>query len=295
MLAVIRRGPFAKPTNMEQIEYLFTRVPKTDSRKHFEKHSLEHVLSFQRRVHASKRFFLKRGKVTPLGILEDIGANFTWIIIVVNTTCVKAGLLGQNRSVNIWGGAIGCSDIDLFVDLSFLDGLRRALKTNIFARVRTRRPPPQRQQRGSLHAHILCWFKRKRRPSNWEPIPPLEAKREGAAPKQRPLTDSVTKLEDYQEDSVYQLSEVARVSAEMPRPDVSSESVKWGGFDWDTLRIAGLARAVLIKLNYLHVCSPAYCLLNRATCRFFFPWPQRPYQVAQGGCSSYLPGLRNKS
>ena len=103
MLAVIRRGPFAKPTNMEQIEYLFTRVPKTDSRKHFEKHSLEHVLSFQRRVHASKRFFLKRGKVTPLGILEDIGANFTWIIIVVNTACVKAGLLGQNRSVNIWG------------------------------------------------------------------------------------------------------------------------------------------------------------------------------------------------
>ena len=134
-----------------------------------------------------------------------------------------------------------------------------------------------------MHAHILCWFKRKRRPRNWEPIPPLEAKREGAAPKQRPLTDSVTKLEDYHEDSVYLLSEVARVSAEMQRPDVSSESVKWGGFDWDTLRIAGLARAVLIKLNCLHVCSPAYCLLNRATCRFFFPWPQRPYQVAQGG------------
>ena len=62
---------------MEKIEYLISRVPKTYSRTDFEKHSLEHVLSFQRRVHASKRFFLKRGKATPLGIVEDIGAIFT--------------------------------------------------------------------------------------------------------------------------------------------------------------------------------------------------------------------------
>ena len=74
---MIRRGPFAKPTNSEQIEYLLTRVPKTDSRKHFEKHSLEHVLSFQRRVHAIKRLFLKRGKVSPLGVLEDLASFFT--------------------------------------------------------------------------------------------------------------------------------------------------------------------------------------------------------------------------
>ena len=91
-----------------------------------------------------------------------------------------------------------------------------------------------------------------------------------------------------QEDSVYQFAEVARVSAEMPRPDVSSEGVKWGGFDWDTLRIAGLARAILVKLNYLHVCSPSYCLLNRATCRFFFPWPQQQHQVTEGVGNSYL-------
>ncbi len=40
-----------------------------------------------------------------------------------------------------------------------------------------------------------------------------------------------------------------------------------------------LRRSVLIKLNYLHVCTPAYCLLHRATCRFFFPWPRQPHQV----------------
>ncbi len=64
MLATVRRGPFAKPTALEQIEYLFTRVPAKESRKDFEKHPLEHVLSFQRRVLACKKFFLARGKDT---------------------------------------------------------------------------------------------------------------------------------------------------------------------------------------------------------------------------------------
>ena len=49
----------------------FTRVSAKDSRKDFEKHPLEHVLSFQRRILACKRFFLARGKRTPLGIMED--------------------------------------------------------------------------------------------------------------------------------------------------------------------------------------------------------------------------------
>lgn len=56
---------------MEQLEYLFTRVPKKESRKDFEKHSLEHVLSFQRRVLHTKRVFMHRGQRTPLGVVED--------------------------------------------------------------------------------------------------------------------------------------------------------------------------------------------------------------------------------
>jgi hypothetical protein len=71
MLAVVRRGPLAKPTDMEQLEYLFTRIPRKDSRKDFEKHSLEHVLSFQKRVLYTKRTFMHRGRVTPLGIVQD--------------------------------------------------------------------------------------------------------------------------------------------------------------------------------------------------------------------------------
>lgn len=111
----------------------------------------------------------------------------------------------------------------------------------------------------------------------------IPAKRKGADPKQRSLTDIALKPlpdDEFQEDSIYQLSEVARISGEMPRPNVASvDGVRWGGFDCETLRVAGLGRSVLIKLNYHHVCTPAYCLLNRSHCRFFFPWPKQPYQV----------------
>ena len=77
----VRRGPFSPPTAQEKIEYLLTRLPKTESRKDFELNALEHVMSFQRRVVACKREFLARQKTTPVGIVEDYwdrlpGSNF---------------------------------------------------------------------------------------------------------------------------------------------------------------------------------------------------------------------------
>ena len=72
MLATIRRGPFATPTEEELIEYLLKRKPRDRSRRpDFENHSLEHVLSFQRRVHVMKAKFMIRNHRTPLGILSD--------------------------------------------------------------------------------------------------------------------------------------------------------------------------------------------------------------------------------
>ena len=71
MLAAIRRGPLAKPTNDELIEYLLARKRRDQERPPYEHYSLEHVLSFQRRVKAVKQFFFKRGVVTPLGIVQD--------------------------------------------------------------------------------------------------------------------------------------------------------------------------------------------------------------------------------
>eukprot|EP00973_Karenia_brevis_P027805 3831704-Karenia_brevis.AAC.1 len=65
----------------------------------------------------------------------------------------------------------------------------------------------------------------------------------------------------------------------MVRPSVANleDGTLWGGYDLGLLRIAALARAIQTKL-YLHKCSPAYCLKERDRCRFFFPWPEQPYQ-----------------
>ena len=72
MLATLRRGPLAAPTEEERLEFLLTRKKKNvNLRKGMEQHAMEHVLSFQRRVAAIKKDFLPRGKRTPLGIPLD--------------------------------------------------------------------------------------------------------------------------------------------------------------------------------------------------------------------------------
>ena len=71
MLAAIRRGPFATPTEEEAIEYLLKRKPRERTRPAFEQHSVEHVLSFQRRVYHMKKKFMVRNQRTPLGRLVD--------------------------------------------------------------------------------------------------------------------------------------------------------------------------------------------------------------------------------
>ena len=71
MLAAIRRGPCAAPTEEEHIEYLLQRKRRDQERPAFENHSLEHVLAFQRRVGALKDNFLRRGECTPLGRVKD--------------------------------------------------------------------------------------------------------------------------------------------------------------------------------------------------------------------------------
>ena len=71
MLASVRRGPFAESMPDERLEYLLSTKPAQKERPRFEEHALEHVLSFQRRVHAVKQQFFKRGKKTPLGRLSE--------------------------------------------------------------------------------------------------------------------------------------------------------------------------------------------------------------------------------
>ena len=80
------------------------------------------------------------------------------------------------------------------------------------------------------------------------------------AQKQRPRDQHVMDLQGdaYQEDTIYQLGHVARVLAEMVRPDVAGAN--WGGYEVAKLRVAGLARSIQFRIPYLHTCSPSYCL-----------------------------------
>ena len=184
------------------------------ARPEFENHSLEHVLSFQRRMFHMKKKFMVRGKQTPLGVAED------W-----------------------WD--------------------------------RT-----EEQMRGALHAHTLVWFESRAAEIDvgWKKLGAVErASAHSVGLRQRPRDQAVEQLKGpkYQEDNMYHKAKVARVVAEMARPFV--RGARWGGYGYEHLRIAKLARAIQTRL-YLHNCSTKYCLQNRSTCRFFFPWPHMPQQ-----------------
>ena len=164
MLATVRRGPFARSTQEERIEFLLTRVKKSDCKVAFADHALEHTLSFQRRVQSIKLEFLRRGVSTPLGIPQDY-----------------------------WD--------------------------------RT-----EAQQRGALHAHILVWLRKRKSHPHWQALPPVPRTVKGNGPKQRPLgSPQLQSPQKIQHDSCYQLAEMGRVSAEMPRPTVTPGD--WGGYD----------------------------------------------------------------
>ena len=74
-LACVRRGPFAVPTETENIEYLLGRVPKTHKRALFEQHPLEHVISYQRRIAAIKKTFLPPIRVHALVDWEGLNTS----------------------------------------------------------------------------------------------------------------------------------------------------------------------------------------------------------------------------
>ena len=111
---------------------------------------------------------------------------------------------------------------------------------------------------------------------DFKPAPVIERTAPGIEPRQRPLNHKVEPLTEFQHDTVYQQAFVGPITAEMVRPDVTGAN--WGGYDVEKLRVAGLARAIQMRLPYLHHCSSLYCLKNRNQCRFFFPWPYQPHQ-----------------
>ena len=123
---------------------------------------------------------------------------------------------------------------------------------------------------------MLVWFKRRQVRDDYRPLAATERTAPGSELRQRPATQTVAPLQEKQEDNVYQVAHVGPKVAELVRPDVHGKS--WGGYTVESLRVAGLARAIQTRLPYLHSCTSLYCLKNRSTCRFFFPWPYQPHQ-----------------
>ena len=120
--------------------------------------------------------------------------------------------------------------------------------------------------RAALHAHILVFFKPREVKKDFRPLPAIPRIVPGHEPRQRPRDSEVPERKERQEDNVYQMHHVGHITAEMVRPDVSGPN--WGGYDIEKLRIAGLARAIQMRLPYLHTCNPAYCLKDKSSCRF---------------------------
>ena len=214
LVATIQRGPGAVANESEQLEFLTTR--KRAPRAPAEKHSLESVICYQRRVAAIKAEFFTRGKPTPLGEIRD-----SW-----------------DRT--------------------------------------------EAQKRGALHQHILVWYLPRELHPEYTPLRPVQRTVKGNDSKQRHRSHVVEPLpaNQYQEDQCYHTHKIARVVAEMTRPSVKmgAEGPRWGGHCVYSLRFAGLARCFQARF-LIHQCTSRYCLLNRNSCRFFFPWPKQPHQL----------------
>ena len=71
LLAHLRRGPGAQPTEAEKYEYLLARKTRGAAQPLLQKDPLAGVISFQRRNMELKTNFLRAHRVTPLGISTD--------------------------------------------------------------------------------------------------------------------------------------------------------------------------------------------------------------------------------
>ena len=112
-------------------------------------------------------------------------------------------------------------------------------------------------------AHILVWFLKRIADSIWQPLDPIPRSGSGTSdPKQRPPSaQPVQDLVSRQEDSCYQVSEMGRVHAEMIRATV--DATDFGGFDFEMLRVAALARARIVFALHRHERVLLYELLDR--------------------------------
>ena len=78
-------------------------------------------------------------------------------------------------------------------------------------------PPGNLETANVAKTDRWVWYQKKKAPPNWTALHPIPRTAPGNEPKQRPAAQKVADLPEPQEDTVYQLSQMARVSAEMAR------------------------------------------------------------------------------
>ena len=107
------------------------------------------------------------------------------------------------------------------------------------------------------------------------PVPAPDADAAAAAEPGNPPPRPRPAEQQRKEDHSYYFAEVARVNAELVLPLLDPGGPP--GLVQKQLCWAFLLRTVQTRF-YLHSCTTRYCLQNRRSCRFWFPWPQQHEQ-----------------
>ena len=91
---------------------------------------------------------------------------------------------------------------------------------------------------------MICWFERRKTLPGYATLGVVPRHTLGTDNRQRPQSQEVVDLKEYQEDNMYHSAHVARIQTEMARPSVRGvvDKKHYGGWDYERLRIAGLAR-----------------------------------------------------
>ena len=144
------------------------------------------VISYQRRLNFIKSEFFTRGCATPLGELIDWWDR-TDIRAPPKMELTHPFIARDNYRVNeptrICTFPHMCSPAGVAVE-----------------------PREEAQQRGALHSHILVWYAKRDIEKDfpmYQPLPALPRTAPGNDCRQRPRTQAVDDLDNYQEDNIY--------------------------------------------------------------------------------------------
>ena len=124
-------------------------------------------------------------------------------------------------------------------------------------------------------------------PKDYRAIDSVRRRLPGTEHRQRPQSQKVEPLKTYQEDHVYHAAQVGRIVTEMVRPSVKGivDKRRYGGWDYERLRIAGLARSTSVQKTQATYTVPIDAV--KATLHVYDICRQRWYTDENGTAQLY--------